>query len=305
VVEEADKLLRRHALVAWGQDPPRVGAATQLARQAPYRDDERLIRWLLRAVAAMGASVDFFCEQSERLGGTGGEQAAETDDWRRAAMYREIVWLHHMLTPLLVLSDLLLRAPTGSYQFALAVFGFTDAARQSWQQYLSTHSEKVVRRLFVNDMKNGRKPLGTIRLLSFGDESLVEELRGELDLFTETFDSMRQREIVVGRLAAVYASYKEDSLLTTEIARRYRRLMRVLHEDNLRRLLDAEQMAEVAAMREVLLTLSTLAASSRKYINARRSTINNTAELIAAEMDFILEIRAKRAGVIQQLLGLH
>jgi hypothetical protein len=220
-------------------------------------------------------------------------------------MFREIVWLHQMMTPLLVLSDLLLRAPTGSYQFALAVFGFTDDSRLTWKQHLAVHSEKVVRRVFVNDLKNGRKPLASIKMLSFGDDSLVDELRGELDLFTEDFDSVRQRGIVVGRLAAVYASYKEDMLLTTEVGRRYRRLMRVLHEDNLRRLLDDTQMAEVQSMGDVLLMLATLAASSRKYINARRSTINNTAELIAAEMDFILEIRAKRAGVIQQLLGLH
>lgn len=305
VPEEADKLLRRHALLAWSVDPPRIGAARQLAMQAPYRDEERLLRWLRAAVGQMGASVDFFCAQSERLARPDGGLEAETEDWRRAALYREIVWLHGMLRPLLLLADMYLAAPNGPVNFALAIFGFTEEARRTWSEALLARARSTVRRLFINDLKAGRKPIGTIHALCFGDTHLEAEITGELDLFTQDFDNMKHRDEVVERLAAVYASYKEHTLMAGEIGRRYRRLARMLHEDNLRRLLSREQFAETqGAMGEVLLELSTIASSCRRYLTSRRAETLSTAELVAAEMDFVMAIRAQRAGVIYNLLQL-
>jgi hypothetical protein len=156
----------------------------------------------------------------------------------------------------------------------------------------------------VLDLKNGRKPDGTIRRLSFDNEELCANTLAELDLFTGQFDCLEQREVVVNRLSGTYASFRHDSLLATELGRRFRRTMRVLHEDNLHRVLREEQREELDALRPTLLEVAIVASESRRYLGMRRALEKSTDEIISAEAQYLESMRSLRTRRIQQVLGL-
>ncbi len=303
VIQEADRVLRKQSLLAWAKSSePRLRQTIRLKSLAPFDNDDKLLRWLKNSVSQMGESIDFFCDQRELLAGD--EAAGDDDSWRQDAMFRELIWLVRMMPPMLLLADLLLSLPTGPCEFAMAVFGFTSDYRRQWEKRLVTQCQNAVRRCFLRDLRRGRTPLETIHILSFGDSDFERNLISELDLLTQDFDSIAQREIVVDRLAHMYAGFREANLLAQEIGRRYRRMMRVLHEDNLRRVLKDEQFAQTEDMRQSLTDLSVVAAESRRFLSMRRALERNTEEIVAADMDFSQNIRRLRAGHIHRLLGL-
>ncbi len=303
VTQEADRLLHRHSLLRLvAAAPLRTGLGQRLRRLAPFDQPDKLRLWLAAAVQQMGRSVEFFCDQAERLTGEAGGSGVGGQEWRRAALFQELVWLEQMVPPLLLLSDLMLLAPTGAYDFAMAVFGFTHEAKRGWEDVLTNQCRRAIRRAFVADLKYGRPVTETIRRLCFGDQAFEREMHQELDVLKETFDSVGQREIVVDKLAVIYASYREAGLLATELGRRYRRLMRVLHEDNLRRVLGPEQMRELPRLGHVLVDLATIAADSRRYLSMRRALDKQIAEIVAADLDYTQTIRSLRATYIRRLL---
>jgi len=237
----------------------------------------------------MSESVLFFVSMSQNA-------AADTPAWHRAAVLREVYTISAMLTPVLLLADLLLDTPDGAYRFALAFFGLLGSGRERWEKHLLRMAERAVRRNFLRGLRQDIPPLETIRRLGFGDKALVQRLAGELDWITKRFDSYRQREKVVAQLAVYYASYREGPLLAVEIGRRYRNLMRVVHEDNLRRILTSEQFAEVDQ-------LSVLSADARRFLSRRRALNTSLEEMLAAEMDFVHSVRRRRLHLIHKLLA--
>lgn len=300
VTLEADALLNAHWLRRWmAAGEPRTSAERVLRYQQPFRNSDHLLRWLKGAIEQMGMSIDFFSSQAEAL--TRDHPPAE-DDWRRAALFRELVMLHRLLPLMLVQTDLILNSPNGAFEFAQAIFGFTNEHRRSWQAALIRQSQKAVRRFFLNDLKLKRKPLGTIRRLCFGDEALEVRIVAELDLISGEFDSVKQLDLVAEQLCGMYASYREGPLMAQEIGRRYRRTMGVLHEDNLRRLLSPEQLAELAGFQEVLLDLATIAAESRRFLSQRRALERTVEELMAIELEYLQRIRAVRARYLRAAL---
>lgn len=302
VVEAADSLLRKQALLKWlaGQS----GQTQQMRRLkflAPFDDQDRLLRWLKQIIAGMGVSVNFFIQESEKNTGKDGTHADA--EWRQNALFRELVWLEQMLTPMILLGDLILSAPDGAFDFAMSVFGFTQEYKKSWEGILEKQCREAIRRCFLTDLKRSRTPVETIKRLCFDDADFEQEILAELDIVTEDFDSMGQRAIAVEKLTAIYSSYREQPLLNTEIGRRYRRLMRVLHEDSLRRFLTAEQLQTVMnGMRGILLDLSMIASESRKFLSIRRSLDLTTEEILAAEMDYVQSVRVLRASYIHRLM---
>jgi hypothetical protein len=107
---------------------------------------------------------------------------------------------------------------------------------------------------------------------------------------------------VVDYLAVFYASYREPELLGSEIARRYRSLMRLLHEDHLGRILIDAHFRE-AKRSQILPDLSSMAADARRFLTRRRTLEMSLEELVAAEMEFEQSIRGRRLRLIHQLLG--
>ncbi len=301
VTAQADAFLRRLCLLHWYKsDASRKPSLAKLRARHPFMDNEKLLRWLKAGVTKLGESIDFFCEQSETIAS---DELAEDDrTWRQDAMFRELVWLSEVIRPLLLLSDLLLAKPSGSLTFSMAVFGFTTEFKQRWNARLIEQCRKAVRRCFIRDMVNKRKPHHTIHKLSFGDDVFEQNLLSELDIVSETFKTLEQREIVVERLAHSYASYRAEPLMAQEFGLRYRRMMRVLHEDQLRRVLREEQFKEVQEFADILIDLSTIASLSRRFISDRRALDRSTEEIVAADADYQKEIRSLRARHIRQML---
>jgi hypothetical protein len=301
VVIEADRLLRRHGLRAWlAQGEHRYQPAVRLLRLAPFTDEDRLLNWVRSTVAAMGDNVEFFCQQSEQLADLGPAQPDAA--WRQDALFRQVAWLSHMLPPVLLLSDILLVEPNGAFEFAMAVFGFTSDFRRQWRRRLLDQSAKAIRRCFLRDLRLGRPPADTIHVLCFGDALVEAKLRSELDLISQRFDSLKDRDEVIGMLAELYAGYREDGLLAQEIGHRYRRLMRLLHEDSLRRVLTPAQWEQMGPLQQTLLDLAAMASESRRFLSLRRALDRKTAELIAADADFTQGIRNLRTTYARRLL---
>ncbi len=299
VIQESDRLLRIWALRAWVEGHEiRLQQAAMLQKLAPFTDERRLTRWMRNSISQMGESIEFFCEQSEAL------SAAESDEeqWRQDAMFKEVMWLARMMPPMLLLADLLLSQPNGAFMFAMATFGFTTSYRETWYRCLVDLCGRAVNRWFLRDLRQGKGPLETIHTLSFGDGDFERNLIQELDLVTQSFDSIRQKDLVVERLSHMYASYRETPLMAQEIARRYRRMMRLLHPDNLARLLRPDQLKAVMEHEQVLTDLGTIAAECRRFLAMRRALDKSTDEIIAADLDFTQSIRGLRAAYIRRLL---
>jgi len=303
VVREADLLLRRHALQAWKQREGRRNANLEHLRrllEQHNQSDTVLVRWLESTVTDIGASVHFFVESSRSV--LRAEAEPEDAEWRRAALLQELRNVQALFPPVLILADILLAVPDGAYRFALAFFGLTGDSRRQWERRVEEYARDVLRKAFLDDLRAGIPAIETIRRFCFGDRDLFLRMTAHLDFITKEFDSLRERDKVIRELAVYYASYRQPELLAAEVARRYRDLMRVLHEDNLRRVLTPEQFEEVSRF-DVLKDLASLAADARRYLSRRRALDLPLEHMVAAELDFADSVRARRLFLIRKLLA--
>ena len=126
-----------------------------------------------------------------------------------------------------------------------------------------------------------------------------------LNQVTLKFDTVADKDAVVDALAKVYADYRRTGLLAQEISRRYRRMMRMLHPDNLDRVLGEEQKEAVTRFRPLLTDLATMAACCRRFLSSRRALNQEMSELMAVSMDFELEIRRLRSVYVRRLVNLE
>ncbi len=301
VVDKADLVLRRHALPKWAaQSPGGLVAIRHLQRivAAGDVDADTIERWVTSSINAIGESIHFFLACSDVLMHRP-EDAPEA--WRQPALFREVETVAMLYLPVLVLADVALRIPGGAYRFALAFFGLGRTGEEQWRQRLQLQAEKNIRRMFLIGLRTQTPPEDIIRRLCFGDDELHGKLRLRLDLGTRQFDSMRVRDEVIGRLAAHYVSRRESALLAVEVARRYRALMRILHEDNLARLLTPEQMQRVGEM-PVFREVMAIAADARRFLARRRDMQLSLEEMVAAEMDFARDLRARRRPLLRRLV---
>jgi hypothetical protein len=294
VTREADAFLRKRYLTHWFQSPAsREPWAAQLRMCHPFQKEQRLLRWFKERMSNIGEGVDFFCSQAEKR---------TDEDWRSAAMLQEIRTITSLFHPILILSDLLLSRPDGTLSFCMALFGFTTDYRNKWRAALIEQSRKAIRKCFIQDLRAKRKPLDTIHRLSFGDRLFEESVHSELDILTDNFGSISQREVVVERLAEMYAGYREDKLLPQAISYRYRRTMRVLHEDNLKRIFSSKELQEIENRTETIQDLTTTFGACRKYLTTRRALIKSTDEIIAADQDLKNILRTMRTKCIRSNL---
>ncbi len=301
VVRRADRLLCQHALDAWiARTPARSAMLVHLQRlvREQETDDRSLLAWLKSALTDIGEAILRFVSLSRQV-----ETAdAATPSWRSGAIVREILRIEGLFTPALLTADRILDVPDGANTFAVAFFGLVGKGRQHWDEKLNRLAEGAVRKAFLEDMRAGIGPAHTIERLTFGDGQAREWAMGELDAATLQFDSVRQREGVVRFLSVFLASYREQELLGGEILRRYRSLMRLMHEDHLRRVLAPDHFAEIM-QRSILRDLAAVAAESRRYLARRRALESSLAELVATELEFTQGIRRRRLRLIHTLLG--
>ena len=291
VVGRADQLLRCRALRRWGRERETCHTAVAYLRKRARDgrlEEAALERWLNAGLLEIEERVQFFTGLSteELASATGGE-------WRRAALFREVQALVAYFEPVLLLADILLRVPGGANRFALAFFGLGRTGERAWRKRLEDLAERAVRRLFLAGLRSGERPADTIRKLCFGDAALCEKLLTALDFATAQFDSPAQRDMVVSRLATHYMNLREHNLLATEIQRRYRCLMRVLHPDSLGRLLTP---AQIAALGDIGLftEMMAVATAAKRFVERRRDLAQSVEERVAADIEFTREVRKRR-----------
>ena len=293
----ADRLLARHALHAWQvQVRPRNSRAAQLKVRLSHGgwDPDRVRDWVQAALVEIGDSVQAFMDVAH------GEKEIDREA-SSPAVLREIRRVESLFVPTLLGTNLLMELPNGVHSFALAFFGLLGKGRQAWDRRLLKLAESAVRRMFLRALRDGRKPIEIIHQLTFGDRSAFMRMLGELNFGTASFDSVRQRERVVRYLSVFYASYREAQLLAAEVARRYRNLMRLLHEDNLARVLSPEHLAE-ARSSTMVRELSTIAAEARRYLSHRRALDHELEDLVAVETTFMASVRQRRLAMVRQFL---
>ena len=206
-----------------------------------------------------------------------------------------------LYVPVLLTSDQILDLPDGTDQLAMAFMGLAGETREKREEGLLKYAYRAVHLSFMLDLKAGCKPVDTIRRLTFGDNVAFRKAYAELDLLTEKFDSTWQRDKVCEMLSVFYASYRRPQILGYEIAKRYKRLMRLIHDDFLAQNLDENQLAELHAL-DILPEISSIAAEPRKYLAKRRAEENTLEQLLAAKISFERFVRQKRAQVAMRCL---
>ena len=183
----------------------------------------------------------------------------------------------------------------------MALLGLVGKGLQDWEDKVLRLSEKIVHRTFLYDLKERRKPLETIHRLTFGDQVAFNLACSELDLVSGSFDSLAQRDKVTAFLATFYASYRRGPLLAAEVARRYRYLMRILHEDYIGNILAPDQMQTFLSS-GILREISGIISAARQFLDRRRALQSSLEEMVASELEFVQQVRQRRLALIRNLL---
>lgn len=295
VVALSDKVLCREGLLAWQNcNAKRNGLLAHLDHIVKKRqfDEKHLLPWMTNALQEFGAGV-------HRVLSMKFEEDGETaKGWRSMMVRTELERLAAIYSPIMMICGETLTRPDGANVMAMACLGLIGDNLARWEAQVQRLAERVVLKVFLVDLKEGRKPVETIRRLTFGDKFAYDSACAELDLMSQAFDSVEQRNKVVKMLSYFYASYRRAPLLGQEISRRYRSLMRILHEDYLKNILTGEDYAAVENL-PLLHDLSGLATSARRYLDHRRALNMTVEEMIASEIEFVQDARNRRMTVLR------
>ncbi|MFA6928862.1 MAG: hypothetical protein WCT05_00940 [Lentisphaeria bacterium] len=297
VTAYSDKLLCAYALRGWSRKyrvRSGVLAHLQLLVKQNSLQDEPLMKWLSNALESLGD-----CVQRFMLLELGNEK--QEREWLQVTLFWELNRICSLYRPVLIAADQSLRLPDGAAHLAMAFLGLVGKGFAEWEERILKMAEKVILRSFLYSLKIGRSPVETIRQLTFNDPASFNFACSQLDFLSERFDSMQQRDRVVEFLATFYASYRRPHLLAIEVAKRYRNLMRLLHEDYISNILTAEQLQQVQ-QHGVLREISGMAAAARHFLDHRRALQNSLEEMVASEMEFVQETRTRRLKVIREML---
>ena len=298
VTRFSDRLLGRIALRGWARQagkPRNVSLAhLKLIVQGERMDDERLLAWLTNTLQNFGEGVERFIQLDRTI-------APDEEAWVNTALRSELRTLSSTYVPILMLSDHLLSQPDGAAKLAMAFLGIIGKGLNEWEEQINALAQKIIRRAFLFDLREGRTPVETIRKFTFGDQVAFTLICNELELVSQQFGSVAQREVVVRKLAIYYASYRRAPMLGMEVARRYRHLARILHEDFLRQHLTDQEYSEVQAA-DFLHELSSMASLAKRFLDHRRALEMTVEEMVASEMEFVAETRARRLKYIRKYL---
>lgn len=258
-----------------------------LRRYAPFTDRKKLNFWMSRGLETLVDHTVYFSEL---------EKSESTDEKSREIVQREMAAeLRAMLegfAPLLTLSHRLISEVNGAEKLAMSLLGFSPTRHKRWKDLLHRLAVKTIRLFFLKDLQQGTPVIDTIRKLARNDEQVVMRIEQELDLRSKSFDSVKQRDKVTELLAWQYSSYREEHLLQGELSRQYRRMMRMLHADNLNRLL-GDLAAEFTGSSQ-LLELSALINSARNYMTIYHSLEPDAQAVETARDQFLDEVTRRR-----------
>lgn len=294
VIRLADRLLCKVSLKAWFEvNKPRNVLLSQLRlyTRLNYLDDEHLLQWIKNSLNEIGNSVQRFMSF---------EKSQMDPKWKSVSLMREVIHIADLYIPTLLTADQILTLPDGTEQLAMAFMGLAGESRDKWENSVLSFSEKAVKKTFLLDMKLGRKPVDTIKLLTFGDQNAFNMAYAELDLASENFDSFAQRDKIARFLAVFYASFRRPQLLGIEIGKRYHNLMRIIHDDFLSQYLDNEQL-NIIHNKNILPEIASIAAEARKFLAKRKAEDNTLEQMLAAKIAFERFVRQKRIEIIKKI----
>ncbi len=300
VTRYADRLLGRIALERWCErcTQPRNGALAHLKLmiQSNRADESSLLHWLSTTLQQFGEGVERFIALNL-------DDRPDGDAWRSTALLSELRTLSTLFPPIMIVCDHLLTEPDGAAKMAMAFLGIVGKGLQEWEQRIYALSEKMILRSFLYDLRERRKPTYTIRKFTFGDDSAFNMICNELDLVSQRFDSLAQRDRVIKKLAVYYASYRRGPLLGIEVAKRYKHIARILHADFLNQFFDS---AEIGKLEEngFLAELYNMASLAKRFLDHRRALEMSVEEMLASEIEFVSETRKKRIAVMRSMLRL-
>lgn len=299
VTRHADRLLGRLAVERWclrcGQ--PKTGPLAHLKLLVRGRrlGENELQKWLSATLLNFGEGVERFI--ALKL-----DDSPEGEAWRRTVLLSELRTLAALYPVIMVNCDHLLTEPDGAAKMAMAFLGIVGRGLREWEERIARTSEKAILRSFLYDLREGRKPTATIRRYTFGDDTAFQQICNQLDLVSQRFDSLAQRDAVIRKLAVYYASYRRGPLLGIEVAKRYRHLAKILHVDFLKQFLSDAEMVQLR--RDGFLeALYNIAAVARRFLDRRRALEMNIEEIAAAQMEFIAETRHRRLAAIRQIMA--
>ncbi|MFA6815000.1 MAG: hypothetical protein WCS73_01735 [Lentisphaeria bacterium] len=293
----ADRIYCRHALKKWDTLYPARDVVTSHLHKLIQREafqNETLSQWLATAMECFGDCVERFLSFKS-------SKNPKKKLWKQVALFSEMKHIISLYKPILILSDQLLYMPDGAARLAMALLGLVGEGLKEWEEKINKFSEKVIRRLFLKSLRDGKSPLEIIKNFTFGDKDAYNIAYAELDLISQQFDSIAQRDKVVAYLAAFYSSFRKDKMISIEITRRYRNLMRFLHEDYLRNTLSKEDFDLLEEL-DILHNINGLAAAARHYLDKRHALQNTIEEMLAGEMEFKKEVRSQRLTIIRKIL---
>lgn len=298
VTRFSDRILGRIALRGWARQVGRPRtlslAHLKLMVEGERMDDERMLAWLTNTLQNFGEGVERFIQLDRNV-------SQDEEAWVNTALRSELHALATTYVPILMLADHLLGQPDGAAKLAMAFLGIIGKGLNEWEEQINELAQKIIRRAFLYDLKEGRTPVETIRKFTFGDQVAFTLICNELDLVSQQFDSVAQREVVVRKLAIFYASYRRAPMLGMEVARRYRHLARILHEDFLRQHLSDAEYAQIQG-EDFLHELSSMASLAKRFLDHRRALEMTVEEMVASEMEFVAETRARRLKYIRRYL---
>jgi hypothetical protein len=295
IIKLADHLLQQQALLRIKKEKTTSIALNQLYNALSLKNDKIFIRWELKNLEKMTEQIHFFTELERK------NRTLHRETYQRAA-FKTLENLQNLFTPLLILSHLILEGPNGAEKLAYAMIGLPENEQKNWDQNLYTLAQTTVKRFFLNDLKRGQKPLKTIEKLCFGNETLYRRLIGELDFKSNQFESISQQQKVVDALAYNYASLRRGKLFKDELSRRFRRFMRMVHEDSLRHFLKPEHLQQV--LESPLITEYSVAATeARKFITTYENTHIPAEEAFTIKEEFIANFHHRRRLLIKGIIN--
>ncbi|MDT8390044.1 MAG: hypothetical protein RRC34_06005 [Lentisphaeria bacterium] len=261
--------------------------------------DGKLERWLDAAVEQLG---NYTANVISAAGRVDDDRLSDEDrKLARRQVFTSVRAVNTLHPAIIVGADIFLKRADGAHTLALAFLGIDRRHLRKWRANLESKAADVVRKLFMEDLRNRRDSAETIRRFCLGDELLYIALYMKLDLFSRQFGSLADREAAVNVLATNYASFRETDLLKEKITRHFRALSRLLHADSIQRLVPEEEVAAVADFANLADAL-TRASEARRYLEGRRALDTSVEDMCAAEVHFEERLRSARTSLLRGLL---
>lgn len=294
IIKEADRLLQYQALIRLDLNDTDSPMIKQLETIRPFKNDKIYAKWQIKSLEKMTTQVQFFTEMER-------QNRDKKEESYQLAAFKTLEQLQALFTPLMILSHLLLDGPNGAEKLAYAFMGFSETEQTAWNNRLYKLSSKTVRRFFLNDLKNDQKPLKTIEKLCFENESLYRRLLGELDFKSNRFESVNQQQKVIDALTYNYASLRKAKLFKDELSRRFRRFMRMVHEDSLRNFLKPEHLDKI--QNSTLITEYAVAATeARKFLSIYQNDHILAEEAFTVKEEFVFNFHKRRRAMIKGII---